>query len=403
MKVHHNLVLAIIEALEVILIQGKQADKVLHHTLKKNKRWGSRDRGFVAESTYEIVRWKRWYAYLAKLKEPLREKDIPGLLAAHLGLQLTKLPPFEEFDPYRKIKFDREINKSEIPRSILQSIPQWLDDLGNEELGEQWENELAALNSQAPVVLRTNTLKTTRAKLQRQLENDGISTFYIDQLPQALQLEKRANVFRTVAFKEGLFEVQDASSQMVAPFLAPEPGMRVVDACAGAGGKTLHLANLMQNKGQIIAMDIYDFKLKELRLRARRNGIFNVETRLIDSSKPLKRLRSKIDKVLIDAPCSGLGVLRRNPDAKWKLQPEFLDRIRKTQSEILNNYSALVKPGGQLVYATCSVLPSENQQQVKSFLDREQGKAFKLLEEKSISVAETGFDGFYMALLQRLD
>ena len=403
MKVHHNLVVAIIEALEVILIEGKQADKVLQYTLKKNKRWGSRDRGFVAESTYEIVRRKRWYAYLAKLEEPLGQKDIPGLLAAHLGIQLPKLPPLEEFKPYRSIDFKRTIRKTEVPRSVMQSIPQWLDDLGQEELGQQWDNELAALNTQAPVILRANTLKTDREKLKIQLQKEGIAADLIDELPQALQLKNRTNVFRTEAFKDGLFEVQDASSQMVAPFLAPEPGMRVVDACAGAGGKTLHLANLMENKGQIIALDIYEFKLKELRLRARRNGIFNVETRLVDSSKPLKRLRSKMDKVLIDAPCSGLGVLRRNPDAKWKLQPEFLDRIRKTQSEILDNYSALVKPGGQLVYATCSVLPSENQQQVQAFLGRDQGKAFKLIEEKSISVAKTGHDGFYMALLQRLE
>lgn len=401
MKVHRNLVLAIIEALETILIEGKQADKVLQSTLKKNKRWGARDRGFVAETTYEIVRWKRWYAYLADLKEPLNRKSIPGLVAVHLSQTLSELPPFEVFDPYRSANFKKQTAKSSIPRAVLQSIPDWLDQLGEKELGADWEKELEALNSQAPVILRTNTLKITREKLQSILAKDDINTSTLGGLPQALQLEKRTNVFRTQAFKDGFFEVQDASSQMVASFLDPKPGMRVVDACAGAGGKTLHLANLMENKGQIIALDIYDFKLKELRLRARRNGIFNIETRLVEGSKSIKRLRSKIDKVLIDAPCSGLGVLRRNPDAKWKLQPDFLDRIRLTQSEILDFYSGLVKPGGQLIYATCSVLPSENEQQIEKFLERDPGKDFELAKQQTISVAQSGYDGFYMAMLNR--
>ncbi|PQB04604.1 RsmB/NOP family class I SAM-dependent RNA methyltransferase [Aureitalea marina] len=400
MRVHRNLVLAVIEALESILLEDRQADKVLQYSLKKNKRWGSRDRAFVAETTYEIVRWKRWYGHLAQLKEPLRKSDIPGLVAAYLIQKLDQLPAWEEFHPYRNLNLRLNKEALELPRTITASIPDWLDQLGEEELGAEWDTELKALNQQAPVILRTNSLKTTRDKLQSALEAEGIRTETLDDLPLALQLEKRTNVFRTKAFKDGLFEVQDASSQMVAPFLDPKPGMRVIDACAGAGGKALHLASLMENKGQIVAMDIYDFKLKELKLRARRNGIFNVTTRLVEGSKSVKRLRNSADKVLIDAPCSGLGVLRRNPDAKWKLDSDFLDRIRKTQAEILDLYSGLVKPGGQLVYATCSILPSENQLQVQAFLKREQGKSFKLLEEKSISVVQTGFDGFYMALLE---
>ena len=179
--------------------------------------------------------------------------------------------------------------------------------------------------------------------------------------------------------------------------------MRVVDACAGAGGKTLHIASLMENKGQIIAMDIYGNKLHELKRRAKRNGAHNIETRVIDSTKVIKKLYDKADRVLIDSPCSGLGVLRRNPDAKWKLQPDFLDNIRKTQQDIIQQYSKMVKPKGKLVYATCSVLPSENQNQVKEFLKSEAGSGFTLLKEKKVLSHKSGFDGFYMALLERLD
>jgi 16S rRNA (cytosine967-C5)-methyltransferase len=177
--------------------------------------------------------------------------------------------------------------------------------------------------------------------------------------------------------------------------------MRVVDTCAGAGGKTLHLASLMENKGQLIAMDLYESKLKQLKIRAKRNGAFNIEPRVIESTKTIKKLHEKADRVLIDAPCSGLGVLKRNPDSKWKLQPEFIDNIRKVQAEVLENYSKIVKPGGKLVYATCSVLPSENQEQIKHFLSTEIGKEFNFVKDQKVLASESGFDGFYMALLER--
>ena len=229
----------------------------------------------------------------------------------------------------------------------------------------------------------------------------NIETEFLKEQPDALVLKERANVFLTDAFKEGLFEVQDASSQLVAAFLDVQPGMRVVDTCAGAGGKTLHMASLMENKGQLIAMDLYESKLKQLKLRAKRNGAFNIEYRIIDSTKVIKKLYEKADRVLIDAPCSGLGVLKRNPDAKWKLQPEFIDNIRKVQAEVLENYSKIVKPGGKLVYATCSVLPSENQEQVNKFLTTEIGKSFTFVKDSKVLASDSGFDGFYMALLER--
>jgi 16S rRNA (cytosine967-C5)-methyltransferase len=274
--------------------------------------------------------------------------------------------------------------------------------LGVKELGEElWTKEIAAQNQQAQVILRVNTLKTTKQKLRAILMDLNIETDYLENQPDALVLKERANVFLTDAFKEGLFEVQDANSQLVAAFLDVKPGMKVVDTCAGAGGKTLHMASLMENKGLLIAMDLYESKLKQLKLRAKRNGAFNIEYRIIDSTKIIKKLYEKADRVLIDAPCSGLGVLKRNPDSKWKLQPEFIDNIRKVQAEVLESYSRIVKPGGKLVYATCSVLPSENQEQVKKFLTTENGKNFTFVQDKKILASDSGFDGFYMALLER--
>ncbi|PTX43323.1 16S rRNA (cytosine967-C5)-methyltransferase [Christiangramia gaetbulicola] len=402
MRLHRNLVFATVDALAEIFNEGNYADKVIEKTLKRDKRWGSRDRSFIAETTYDIVRWKRLYAEIAEVKEPFKREDLFRMFAVWCVLRGVQIPDWPQFEktPERRIKgkFD-ELSKI---RKFRESVPDWMDEIGAKELGEKvWTNEIHALNKQAPVVIRANKLKTTPQELAKKLSEEGIETTNLRNYPEALELKERANIFRTAAFKDGLFEVQDASSQRVAEFLDVEPGMRVVDTCAGAGGKTLHLAALMANKGQIIALDIYGNKLKELKRRAKRAGAHNVETRSIDSTKVIKKLYGTADRVLIDAPCSGLGVLSRNPDAKWKLQPDFLDKIRNTQLEILEQYSKIVKKGGKLVYATCSVLPSENQQQVQKFLKTESGKEFKLLREKSILSSESGYDGFYMASLQK--
>jgi len=401
MKLHRNLVFATIDSLHLIFNEKKQADKVLRNTLKRDKRWGSRDRSFIAETTYDIVRWKRLYAEIAQVKEPFLRPDLLRLFTVWATLKGITLPDWPQFanTPTRKIKgrFD-ELSRI---RKIRESIPDWLDELGQKELGKQWDKELKALNQQADVILRVNTLKTNIKALQAELLECDIETETIKGYPNAIRLKERANVFITSAFKKGWFEVQDASSQKVAQLLDPKPGMRVVDACAGAGGKSLHIASLMENKGQVISMDIYQNKLTELRRRAKRNGAHNIETRLIESTKAIKKLIGKADKVLIDAPCSGIGVLKRNPDAKWKLQPEFLKEIRSTQKEILDSYSRMVKPGGDLLYVTCSILPSENNQQIKDFLTRDSGKEFSLGKEEILLPSKTGFDGFYMALLTK--
>lgn len=402
MRLHRNLVYTTIDALNAIFNEGEYADKVVARSLKKDKRWGSSDRKFVAETIYEVVRWKRLYAEIAAVKEPYDRDDLWRMFATWAVLRGYPIPDWRQLEgtPERKIKgkFD-ELSKI---RTFRESIPDWMDELGVKELGEElWTRELAAQNKQAQVILRVNTLKTTKEKLRAILMDLNIETEFLKDQPDALVLKERANVFLTDAFKEGFFEVQDASSQLVARFLDVQPGMRVVDTCAGAGGKTLHMASLMENKGQLIAMDLYESKLKQLKLRAKRNGAFNIEYRIIDTTKVIKKLYEKADRVLIDAPCSGLGVLKRNPDSKWKLQPEFIDNIKKVQAEVLESYSRIVKPGGKLVYATCSILPSENQEQIKKFLNTDNGKNFTFVKDSKVLASESGFDGFYMALLER--
>jgi 16S rRNA (cytosine967-C5)-methyltransferase len=402
MRLHRNLTYAVIDSLRDVFNEGEYAGKAVEKALKRDKRWGSRDRKFVAETIYEIVRWKRLYAEIANVNEPFDRPNLWRLFTVWCVLKGIALPDWNQIEetPTRRIKgkFD-ELSKI---RKYRESIPDWMDELCVSELGEElWTKEMATLNTQADVVLRVNTLNISRENLQKELEQESIFTEILPNHPDALKLVERANVFRTEAFKKGFFEVQDASSQLVAAYLDVQPGMKVVDTCAGAGGKTLHLSALMQNKGQIIAMDIYESKLRKLKVRAKRNKAHNIDLKEINSTKVIKKLHNKADRVLIDAPCSGLGVLRRNPDSKWKLQPEFIDNIKKIQQEVLQSYSKMVKPGGKLVYATCSVLPSENQEQVDKFLTSESGKEFTFVKDEKILSSESGYDGFYMALLEK--
>ena len=400
MRLHKNLVLAVIKILDGVFNQDFYADKTIEKVLKLDKRWGSRDRAFIAETSYEIVRWKRLYLEIADVKKPFQYKNLWRVFSVWAVLKGINLPNWTEFQetPKRRIKgkFD-ELSKI---RKFRESVPDWIDKLACEEIGEKkWEKEISELNKMAELVLRTNTLKTNSSELQKILLNEEISTETIVGYPDALRLKKRVNLFKKESFQKGLYEVQDASSQLVAPFLKIEPGMKICDICAGAGGKTLHLSALSKNKGQILAMDIYKHKLVQLKKRAKRNSAFNIETKLIENNKSIKRLKGKIDRLLIDAPCSGLGVLKRNPDSKWKLQPDFLNKIKDTQLKILKQYSKLIKENGKIVYATCSILPSENEHQINSFLKSEEGQDFKLEEEKKISPLTSGFDGFYMARL----
>ena len=384
MKLHRNIVEAILRSLQEIFVENKYADKVIERVLKSNPKWGGRDRRFIAETTYDIV---RWYRLLEELL-PNKERTFENIFNTYC--EWKGLSPSDTIQERKNsVLFDRKIRES---------IPDWMDDLGVAELGEEkWEKEIHSLNQEAKVVLRANTLKCPKEKLQELLQQEGIETETSSNAPDALVLTKRKNIFTSSAFKNGWFEVQDASSQSVAPFMQLQDGMRVIDACAGAGGKTLHLAALMNNKGRIIALDSESWKLEELRKRARRAGATNIETRTIDSSKVIKRMAGTADRLLLDVPCSGMGVLRRNPDAKWKLSIDFIEKVKMLQQKILNEYSAMLKKGGMLVYSTCSIFPSENEKQVEEFL-KAKGGAFELHEQKTIYPSE-GFDGFFMARL----
>ena len=392
MKLHNNTIRGVHQALEAIFEQGQYADKVIERTLKSNPKWGARDRSFIAETSYEMVRWWRLINYLSP------SKDYWDLFGTYWLMKGEELPAWEEFSKLNPEKIKSKYENISNP-AILESVPDWLQTLGEKELGEKWSSEIHALNEEAEVVLRVNTLKTTRERLKNRLAADGIDTYIVKGYPDALILEERQNIFKNTAFKEGLFEVQDASSQLVAAALAVEPGMRVIDACAGAGGKSLHLAALMENKGKVLSMDVEEWKLQQAKLRARRNGVSIFEPRLIEGTKTIKRLKESADRLLLDVPCSGLGVLRRNPDTKWKLSPESIESVQKTQQEILQTYPSMLKPGGQMVYATCSILPSENEEQVKKFLESEAGKDFEIIEDKKVLAQESGFDGFYIARL----
>jgi 16S rRNA (cytosine967-C5)-methyltransferase len=410
MRLHRPLVLATVKALQEIFLHEKprQADRVIEATLKSNKQWGSRDRAFIAEHTYEIVRNWRLVLFVNEMQaDKLRPQFFFQLVGSWLlmkkqlnpeGDNIDFLPKWEEFSFVDEAKTLARLSEALEVRKIRESVPDWLDEMGEQELGnEKWTAEITAMNQQAPVVLRANSLKTNPAQLQDHLEDIDIETYPIDQLPDALVLKQRGNIFKTDLFKDGYFEVQDAGSQLIAPFLDVHSGMRVIDACAGAGGKTLHLAALMQNKGRVIAMDVEEWKLSELMKRAKRNGVNNVEVKLIEP-KTLKRLHESADRLLLDVPCSGLGVIRRNPDAKWKLTPEFIENLRKVQWDILTNYSAMLKKGGKMVFATCSLLPSESEAHIQRILT-EQPDRWELLKEHRTSPATDGYDGFYMACL----
>ena len=402
---HHSFhIKAIFTALKDIFEKNEYADKAIEKVMKANKYWDVRERGFVSDVTYDMVRNWRLLYISAGLEETakLSDRNLWMILGTYLVFDGYTLPESNYFKGLNEKKIVSQLEKFHKIRKIRESIPDWLDEIGAKEIGKEWDKVIRALNQKPTVVLRANSLKTNPKELQAALEAENImESTLISWSPDAVELKFQRNVFRTEAFHKGLFEVQDASSQMVSEFLNVQPGMRVVDACAGAGGKTLHLASLMKNKGRIIALDVKGRKLEELKKRAAGADVRIVETREIDSSKVTKRLKDTADRLLLDVPCSGLGVLRRNPDSKWKLTLAEIERVKTLQKEILTNFSDITKVGGKMVYATCSILPSEGEDQVKWFLNVV-GDKWNLLGEKRYSPEVYHADGFYMALLERV-
>jgi len=406
MKLYPNLVKAISEALEEIFTKGEYADVVVERTLKKDARWGSRDRKFIAGYIYDIVRWHRLFKACLTDEQQSNNLNYSLFAVAHI-LKGFELPLWDEFSSIDAIQVQALYKKNIQIRKIKNSLPDWLDNLGVEQFGEKiWEKEIEFLNQEAEVYIRANTLKISDSKLQTELLKENVeiiptidALFNLDKKNIPQRIAKRQRLQQLASYKDGLFEIQDAASQLVAPYLQLKPGMKVIDACAGAGGKTLHIACLMENKGSILAMDAAPKKLEELERRAQKAGVRIINTAVAGTQEVMKHKESA-DRLLLDVPCSGLGVLRRNPDAKWKLNLEFIEEVQKIQAEILQNYSIMLKPGGLMVYATCSILPIENQNQIQTFLNNNVGK-FEFIDQQSIMPSQ-GYDGFYMACLKKV-
>jgi 16S rRNA (cytosine967-C5)-methyltransferase len=388
---------AMVAALEQVFVEGRHADQAIQEQFKKNTHWGTDERGLMAEVTYDMVRFYRLLSNLAG-REPIGVNDWWQMCAILYVLKGENPPNWEEFANLNREAIKDRYQDLRSQRAIRESIPDWLDDLGEKELGSLWGATIHSLNKRPHAVLRVNRLKANVETVVQTLESFDIRTRRVGE--DALLAESRGELFINTAFKDGLYEVQDLSSQLVAPFLEPKAGMRIIDACAGNGGKTMHLAALMGNKGRILALDTEEWKLEHLKKRARRVGATIIETRQITTTKVIKRLDQSADRVLLDVPCSGLGIFRRHPDARWTLSMEQIQRLQETQRQILQSYSRMVKPGGMLVYSTCSILPSENQEQVQFFL-QQPDCAFELVAEQTILPQERGFDGFYMARLLR--
>lgn len=396
MKLFHNLVEAVVHSLMDIFDQNYYADKVIERTLKSNAKWGSRDRAFIAEVTYDIVRNYR-YLYEKYGQSPSTIYDWWQITGLYLYAKHNELPAWKEFD-IDKTQTAYYNNKNLVDNpAIKYSVPDWLYDRINIELVPKTARYLEALHQQAPLYIRVNTLKGNVNLLSNLLTQKGIVNRIVEN--NCIEIIKRINLFSDPLFQQGRFEIQDIASQRVATYCNPSADMLVIDACAGGGGKTLHLAALMKNKGKIIALDTEAHKLKELEKRAVRAGIQTIETRAIENNKTIKRLENRADLLLLDVPCSGTGVIKRNPDAKWKLSAEFIDRIINVQRDILLHYTEMVRPGGMIVYSTCSILKSENEDQIKWLIEL-MPDMFNLLSEDRYFPWEGG-DGFYMAKLQK--
>lgn len=392
MKMHRILAEAAAEIAKSVFRDHKVLDHELAAAFEENPKWGKRDRGFIAETVFEVARWRRALSFLVDSEETT------ALCAAQWVRMGYDLPDWWEYRGNRaEVIRARESELADQPRAVRESIPDWIDALGESELGEAWDAELAALNQRASVFLRVNTLRTTREEAIEWLASHQVVATEVPGLPHALVLAPGKSLPKPLRL-DGRVEIQDGGSQLIAPLVDPQPGERVIDACSGAGGKSLHLAALMNNEGRVFAMDVESRKLAELERRAKRARANRCIKSKEITATTATDFAGVADRLLIDAPCSGLGTLKRQPDLKWRLKPAALERVRGIQKELITTYAEMLKPGGRLVYATCSILPSENRAAVDHLLT--QG-GFSLFGEHPVSPAQTGFDGFYAAALTK--
>jgi 16S rRNA (cytosine967-C5)-methyltransferase len=404
------------EVLREILRFTAPADVTLSRYFKDHQRLGSRERGVVAEAVYAVLRNKTFFTEFGGTggQPSMRRLALLGL-SETVGIESLSGLTEEENEFLTRIK---EIDRKLLPPLAQANMPQWLYSKLVAQYGEADAQELAAvLNTPAPLDLRVNSIKANRDEVIAKLAEAPIAATPTPYSPLGLRVLKRPTLQNLPLFKEGAIEVQDEGSQVLAQIVAARRGEMVVDFCAGAGGKTLALGATMRNTGRLYAFDVSEKRLGKLKPRLARSGLSNVHPVLIahERDAKIKRLAGKIDRVLVDAPCSGLGTLRRNPDVKWRQRPEAIGEMQEKQAAILDGAARLLKGGGRLVYATCSLLNEENDFIVEQFLsshpDFELVPMSKVLAEQKIPLEMDAYlkmlphrhqtDGFFAAVLER--
>ncbi|MQR02031.1 RsmB/NOP family class I SAM-dependent RNA methyltransferase [Glaciimonas soli] len=378
------------EVLREILRFTGPADVTLSRYFRDHPRLGARERGVIAEAVYGLLRNKSVYTNFAESGNgsPMRRMTLLGLADA-VGVDSLGGLTEEETEWLNRVT---AIDRSLLPAAMRANLPKWLFDKLVERDGEEQAMKLAeALNTPAPLDLRVNSLKATRDEVIATLAEAPILCEPTPYAPLGLRVLKKPSLQNLPLFKDGAIEVQDEGSQLLAQIVGAKRGEMVVDFCAGAGGKTLALGATMRNTGRLYAFDVSEKRLAKLKPRMARSGLSNIHPVLIahENDGKVKRLAGKIDRVLVDAPCSGLGTLRRNPDVKWRQTPDAVTEMNAKQIAILSSAARLVKSGGRLVYGTCSLLDEENEAIAAQFLANHED--FSLVPMKDV-LAEQKID-----------
>lgn len=371
MKLFSERLIAHTEALLKTLLEFKgSADKTVRGFFSTHPKLGQRERQYMTQAVFEVLRYKSELTYLTDNR---REASVRQL--ALLGLMRTigcaAVQAVVQAEEAAWLARAARMDPLHMPMRVRMNVPDWIAHALIERFGtEEGGRAAAALNAPAPLDLRVNPLKMSRSELLAHLAGRGIEGIATPLAPLGVRLINKTALHRVPVFGQGCFEIQDEGSQLIGHLLAPRRGETIVDFCAGAGGKTLALGALMRSTGRIYAFDVDGKRLEKLKPRLARSGLSNVIPMRIEheQDKKLERLAGKIDRVLVDAPCSGLGTLRRNPDLKWRQLPESIDRLANRQISLLACAAPLVRPGGRLVYSTCSVLEAENEAVARSFM-----------------------------------
>jgi 16S rRNA (cytosine967-C5)-methyltransferase len=404
-----------IEALGLVLEMDRPADVKLSGFFRNYPKLGSRDRAFIAEAVYGVLRHLRSLQVLAAPPTPRRL--LLAWLARHGGRNLREFEALAHKDDLEWLRGLKGAKLDAESEAVRLDLPDWLHGRLRAQFGDHLPDLMAALNSPAPLDLRVNSLKADRDDMLATLGAEGLAASATPYSPLGIRLQGKPALQKHPRFLDGGFEVQDEGSQLLGQLLAPRRGEMVCDFCAGAGGKTLLLGALMHSSGRLYAFDVSEKRLAKLKPRLARSGLSNVQGLLIahERDTKVKRLAGKFDRVLVDAPCSGLGTLRRNPDLKWRQTPESVTELTAKQAAILAAAASLVKTGGRLVYATCSLLTEENEAIVEGFMaghgDFRLVPVGELLAAQKIPLemgpylrldpARHGTDGFFAAVLER--